>query len=166
MVKFVAMRSKFVQNIKKITAKSKHQKRLGLLLFFLIIIGAGGLFLGISKIEKKPVISCSELSAESKKTSSQMTSSEDVQNVYQNLEENSDACDGYKKSNPEQAKLDKLQFYHDKAVSGYMLGKYDESKVDADVGLKINTELSETSKKIENHEQLVKDLERIRDGNY
>jgi len=117
------------------------------------------------------ITSCVELNSQTDKSIQEFKSKDDVVKTSQTLEENKGACSEKKRflivgSQESEDKITQLKFYHQKATTGYMLGKFEESKHDAEKGLEINGNLADSEKTLDNHEQIIKELEYVRDGTY
>lgn len=96
----------------------------------------------------------------------------EVTKAYQTLQKNKEACKSKKRliifnADSAEYKREQLQYYHDKAISGYMLGHLDQAKKDAITGLKIDSQLSDADKKkLPSHNKMVSELQNVRDGVY
>lgn len=176
MAKPILSSRRFVAYVKQATIKIKKldkKKRvlLSILIFILVTVILSLIYISIGHKKDKNTVSCRELSSETEESIKKIGRKEDVDKAYQKLETNKRSCAeknnllGVGTQNTGE-KLDQLQFYHQKATTGYMLGKREESKKDAEKGLEINKELGDSAKKLNNHDQVIKELEYVRDGTY
>jgi hypothetical protein len=113
---------------------------------------------------------CVTGSKASKSASAEVTSKENLNTAYEKTKKYEDECEsrgvlGIDKDDTK-TKLSQVQYFHDKSVNAYMLGKKEEAKLDAERGLAINSQIKSSERKLEHHDLLVKDMEYVRDGKY
>jgi uncharacterized protein YxeA len=143
-------------------------KKILLIVLPAAIIIIAGSFLYLNSVHA----SCSDLVKQSNNDVSQIHSLNSVKSAYNNLSSHSSSCKskgflglGSTSNSPSQA--DQFQFYYNKAITGYDLGKRDEAKQNALKALAIGNELSASDKKkISNYNDMVLSLGYVRDGNY
>lgn len=167
-------KSKLVTRAK--TFKFTKKRLLFIGLIFAIIAALTLVALFVRQQATEPELSCIDANLQYKdsflKTVNDPNATDMYQKLYEDVNSRTSSCDRSTKAfgvvGPEstESKLQKLQFYYDKATVSYSIGKMDEAKEDARKGLDANSGLSSSEKTLENHGLLVKALENIRDGTY
>jgi predicted small secreted protein len=169
MVKFMVANNKAVAYTKNLGQKYGKKRLLAAALAALLVI----IFTVYIVVNKNTgsTADCTNLVSQSNNAINKAGSQFDVNNAYKKLKNEANQCAsnggvlGIGSSGA--SKLQQLQFYHDKATTGYMLGKVDEAKKDAQSGLDIASKISKSDqKKLKDYDQIVKDLQYLKAGTY
>lgn len=153
--------------------KAKVHKRLfiGLCTLMILMIGLGTYYSVVNK-DVSSTDNCQQLNNNTQQTVHDAAGMDDFKKAYENLNTQSKSCESGAKflgvgSETGADKVSQFQYYHARAVNGYRIGKTEEAKNDANKGLSLKDELTDSDKKgIAGYDQLVKDLEWVRDGNF